>query len=338
MIYKVLFLINGVLALGLLLSGLDQWVNLVWFPGIHFLNLIVPLLVWANLVFFLFWAVFKRRNALLSLVVLCFAFFVVAPFFKLGSSEDVAKTGDFSILTLNAHEFDGPRWTGQRAYKGSIIEFVADQDADIICFQEFQYLGKNELSQYPYSYINHGSQEGEWYLWQAIYSKFPIINKGSLDFSDSYNNVIFADVVIQRDTVRIYNMHLQSLHFRLGNLKREEPQRLYQRLDRSIEVQDKQSRLIRKHMAGSTHKTIIAGDMNNTQFSHIYRKLKGEHRDTFQEKGEGLGSTYHMRFLPFRIDYIMADSRFRVVSHTNYDVILSDHKPIMASLGFAQDK
>ncbi|MEO1010324.1 MAG: endonuclease/exonuclease/phosphatase family protein, partial [Bacteroidota bacterium] len=79
-------------------------------------------------------------------------------------------------------------------------------------------------------------------------------------------------------------------------------------------------------------------DMNNTQFSGVYRKIKGNFRDSFQEKGFGFGSTFHLRFLPFRIDYVLADSRIEVMAHRNYDVVLSDHLPVMASFRFTEDK
>ncbi len=53
--------------------------------------------------------------------------------------------------------------------------------------------------------------------------------------------------------------------------------------------------------------------------------------DTFQEKGSGFGSTYNFKFLPYRIDFILADPEIDIKSHKNFDVRLSDHTPVMAS-------
>jgi endonuclease/exonuclease/phosphatase family metal-dependent hydrolase len=55
-------------------------------------------------------------------------------------------------------------------------------------------------------------------------------------------------------------------------------------------------------------------------------------KDTFLEKGKGFGRTLEFKFLPFRLDYIFADPAFEILSHKNYEVVLSDHFPVMASM------
>ena len=47
-------------------------------------------------------------------------------------------------------------------------------------------------------------------LGHAIYSKYPLINTHTFNFKDSYNNTIAADIIKGKDTIRIYNLHLQS--------------------------------------------------------------------------------------------------------------------------------
>ncbi|MEO1012540.1 MAG: hypothetical protein AAFX53_14635, partial [Bacteroidota bacterium] len=178
MIRKTVLFLNAIFAIGLFLSGLDQLIGLDSLSLIHFLNLLVPLLVGINLFFLVFWFVFKRSYTLLSLLVLFFALFAFEPFLRLFGSHSDTKAGDFNILTLNAHTFDGPKWTGKSGYKDKIINFVAEQNADIICLQEFQYLDENELPQYPYRYLNHFSERGKRYLRQIIYSKCPMVEKG----------------------------------------------------------------------------------------------------------------------------------------------------------------
>ena len=57
-------------------------------------------------------------------------------------------------------------------------------------------------------------------------------------------------------------------------------------------------------------------------------------KNTFLEKGSGLGTTLYLRFLPFRIDHILVPGEFEVVGHRNYDVDYSDHYPVRASFRF----
>ncbi|MBD09318.1 MAG: endonuclease, partial [Flavobacteriaceae bacterium] len=55
--------------------------------------------------------------------------------------------------------------------------------------------------------------------------------------------------------------------------------------------------------------------------------------DTFEEAGNGFGKSFDIKFFPLRIDFILADERFKVNGFKTYsDVNLSDHYPIKATL------
>ena len=61
-------------------------------------------------------------------------------------------------------------------------------------------LQKKVFKQYPYRYINNKQSNSENKVLQAIYSKYPIINKGFINFPNSGNNAIFSDILIHKDT------------------------------------------------------------------------------------------------------------------------------------------
>mgnify|MGYP003663557657 FL=1 len=86
------------------------------------------------------------------------------------------------------------------------------------------------------------------------------------------------------------------------------------------------------HKQESKYKMIICGDFNNTAYSYVYRKIKGDLKDTFKKAGNGFGRTYHFKYFPIRIDFIFADESFKVNTFKTYDDHLSDHFPIMTSL------
>jgi len=60
--------------------------------------------------------------------------------------------------------------------------------------------------------------------------------------------------------------------------------------------------------------------------------VKGDFTDTFTEAGKGFGETYSFFKYPLRIDFILADKKFKVNHHQNFDKDLSDHEPILARL------
>lgn len=266
----------------------------------------------------------------MSLSVLLLGYLTQGTFMKIFNSNDKIEDSDISLLTFNANGFKGLKWTNNPVSSEEIIAFINAQDADIACIQEFDHRKIKEFEQYPYRYVNY-IFSNEKRVVQSIMSKYPILQKGSLDFPNSKNNAIYADILIKEDTVRIYNLHLQSLSVRPGSIKKEEPQRLFNRLDKSFQKQQEQAKLVQEHSMKVSHKKIICGDFNNTEFSSVYKSIKGDMNDSFHEKGSGLGSTYIFKFLPFRIDFILTDPEIEIKSHKNFDVRLSDHTPIMAS-------
>lgn len=277
----------------------------------------------------------KEKQCLISIFVLLLGYFIHETFVKLINSNDEIKEDDISLLTFNTHSSMGVRWSRSPSFRNEIIDFIDEQDADIVCLQEFDDLrtGSQPFNKkYPHHYVNRELRfNNSFRVIQAIFSKYPIVNSGSLSFPESSNNAIYVDILLRQDTLRVYNIHLQSLQFRAGMLKREESQRLFKRLDKSFQKQQEQAKLIIDHCEELNYRRIISGDFNNSQFSSVYKIIKGDLNDTFLEKGLGLGSTYNFKFLPFRIDFILTDPEIEIKSHKNFNVQLSDHTPVMAS-------
>ena len=90
-------------------------------------------------------------------------------------------------------------------------------------------------------------------------------------------------------------------------------------------------------MAASRHPVIVCGDFNDVPNSYTYFTVKGDLQDAFLEKGSGFGRTLRMLSPTLRIDYILADQRFKVTQYHKIEVPYSDHYPILADLEFAKD-
>ncbi|MEM1259423.1 MAG: endonuclease/exonuclease/phosphatase family protein, partial [Bacteroidota bacterium] len=105
-----------------------------------------------------------------------------------------------------------------------------------------------------------------------------------------------------------------------------------------LKRQEEQVLTILEHIIVSPYPVLLAGDLNNTQFSKVYRVMRSDLQDSFLEAGSGFGKTFKIFDLPMRIDYIFADRHFEVTEHTNYNVELSDHEPVMARLRLKSDK
>ena len=80
--------------------------------------------------------------------------------------------------------------------------------------------------------------------------------------------------------------------------------------------------------------SLICVDLNNTAFSEAYRKLRGDRNDTFVEAGRGLGMSYSLGGIPYRIDFIFSTKQLKVLDHQTHNIKLSDHRPISAKLNW----
>lgn len=296
------------------------------------LSLVVPLLIIANLLFMLFWLLKRNGRFLYSLVVLAMAYISFGSFYHFGGEGQSPLGTDLKLMTYNVWGFNKNEWIKMPNIGEDIVDFIKEQDPDILCIQEHSRERYRQLRHFPYRSETPYSAKR---TVQAIFSKYPIIGQGSLDLPGTINNIIFADIVHGRDTLRVYNVHLQSFRIvpstaSFADGRRSE--RTYQRLVSTFTKQLEQAKIFRDHLDSSPYRTVVAGDFNNTQFSNIYKIIRGDLQDSFLKEGEGFGRTYKLFRLPIRIDYILADPRIQVIEHRNYDEKLSDHYPIMARL------
>lgn len=323
--WKVILVINLFVVLLLLIVCLRQYIGINRFFILSFLGFFVPFLVYANILFVLYWVLKRKLQFLISFSILVFGYFMNDTFIKFNNSNN-KEVADFSVMSFNAHGFSGFFKIDNPNVREDIVEYVLEENPDIVCFQEYNIEMSSMFKSYPHKYITPDTIDA---TPQAIFSKYPIVSKGTFDFENTINNAIYVDLKIKQDTVRVYNIHLESFRVRPGSLKREVPTNIFNRMSTAFQKQLEQAKLVKKHSLSVNYKTLICGDFNSTQYSNVYRILKGDLKDSFIEKGVGFGNTFDFRILPFRIDMILTD--LEIVSHKNYNIELSDHEPIKAS-------
>lgn len=332
---KIVFLMNAMAAFALLLSYLLPYVSPKMFPLLSVLSLAVPILIVINVLFLFFWAVQLNKKGILSLVALILGISHVSSLYKLrGKSADEIEDG-ISLMSYNVHSFNRFFWITSETIPQDISKLVKDQNPDVFCAQEYYNNPDIDFTQYlnKYEYFNHNSRE----LALVIFSKYPFINKGSLNFENTANNVIFADVAFPKDTIRIYNIHLQShrISSKTDDLAKADSQKLLKRIGVSFKRQQTQTEQLIEHMKSSPYRNIVMGDFNNTAYSYVYDKIRSENlQDTFKKAGKGFGKTFKFELFPARIDFILVPEEFEVLGFQSFDLELSDHYPILSKIKF----
>lgn len=336
---KIIFAINTLAALVLAISLIVAYVPAQLISFLAVVSLIVPFVVVLNLLFIIYWLLKRKRNFMLSSFLLLLWYLLLGSFYQFSNVEDNSdlKTDNtLSLMSFNARSFNELGQLKTAGIEDSIYRFVALHNPDIVCFQETLYAMKRNdaLNQYEYKFVDFVYGERRDKVIQSIYSKYPIVNIDSINFPNSSNNAIYADLLVAEDTVRVYNLHLQSYRIVPGlrTIQNEESSKLFKKSGRVILKQYEQAKLVRENMDATPYKKIVVGDFNNTQYSNVYQIIKGDLQDSFLEKGKGFGRTYDLWKFPLRIDYIMADENFEVLYHQNFDKRLSDHYPVMAIL------
>ncbi len=335
LIDKFIFLINSVFALCLLLSLIVPYIPPQKFPFLALLSLVVSPLFLINVLFFLFWLLRVKRQLLLSLIVLIVCAVQFNSFYRFDFGEAPSlKEHQLKVMNYNVRLFNIYDWIKDETIPKQIAQLITDSNPDVVSFQEYSGNENVNLDAYPHSFIHLVKQKPE--FGQAIYSKYPIINKGSLGFEDTSNNAIYIDIKKDNDTIRIYNIHLESMqvHENDVDFDQETSKRLMRRMAQSFQKQQSQAEVILKHSETTNHKTVIMADLNNTAFSYVYRRIKGTKKDAFAERGKGLGSTFVFKKIPLRIDFILTDRAFTINDFKTHTEELSDHFAISSVLSW----
>ncbi len=334
---RFVFILNIVSAVLLVLACTVPYIPAATFPYLSPLGLTVPLMVIIHLLFVVYWAIGRKRQVLLSVSLLVLGYFLMGPFIKLGFAEDTIEDEDLSIMSYNVRSFNKWREIDRPDVYERTFDFIVQEDPDIVCIQEVDYLKREDFQKYPFRHLKYIHMNDRVLI--GIFSKYPIVNEGTLDWPDSYNNGAFVDILYKKDTIRVYNLHLQSLKVKpkTDSLINKPFENVYKRLAKAFKKQTDQANFFLKHSKAVDYKKIVCGDFNNNQFSNSYRLVKGDLQDTFEEKGYGFGRTYNFLGIPLRIDFILADQAFEVRAHKNYDIRFSDHYPVMASFRLKEE-
>ena len=332
---KFIFIINILLALITLAGFLLPYVAPKKYPVLSVLSLGFPLLLLFNIFFLIYWGIQLKKQIILTLFVLLIGLPFYKLFYKLTGTEKEIETNDITLMSYNVHLFNKFDWMPNVDVTDDVAAFVKVHNADIVCLQEFTPNANFKLSGFKYKHIVTKGKYIQSGL--AIYSKYPIISRGDLDFNNSNNNAIYVDVNINGNLLRIYTMHLESI--KIGEDINTDPSEIYEKKSRKIfnklkkafKDQQEQAEQILKHREYVKSPVIVCGDMNNSAFSYVYRTIRGELNDSFVEAGKGFGKSYDFALFPARIDYILTDKQLEVKEFkTHQDFKKSDHFPVIS--------
>lgn len=359
--FRVLMLVVNIFAsTALLCSYAASFISPREFWLFAFFGIAYPIILSVNLLFIVFWLVQWNRMIFISLLTVLLGFGHVRAMFPFRFSEEETVRVPLKVLSFNVHSLYGKQTGGSVSEaRFRVTDFLAGEGADLVCIQEFYAIGEEYLK--TLHKFSRSINLGYFYFknyrefWQktkinaiATFSRYPIAGEGFFRQEDKSTFGIFTDIVVKGDTIRVYNLHLESI--RLGNddysfySQLTDPaadeknfskgsKKMIWKLKKAFILRSQQVETLRNHMNSCPYPVIICGDFNDTPTSFAYHQLSAGKKDAFISSGsEWIGSTYAGRFPAFRIDYILYDDHFSSVYYGRRDVELSDHYPIVAGL------
>lgn len=348
--------LTSVLAILLLSSLLVVWFKPSFLGGYVYIGFIFPALFIINILSFVYWVIRWRVQMLIPLGALVFTWSLWSVSYQTepSSSSTTSEGRELKILSYNVRMFDLYKWS-KRANSGKLmLDFINKSGADVVCFQEFLTGSQKNafterelshlLSNYPYSQIFYETNTGNLKDGLAIYSRYPIVNKLNVDFEQTSNSAMYVDVDVEGTRIRIFNLHLESLRLDKSQLEflnrmnyptYQEDEQKVEQIDKQIKnalvVRTSQALKINALVERSPIKTFVCGDFNDVPVSYVYRTIKGDLKDSFLSYGSGFGGTYYGFNIPFRIDYIFYDEDVECLGYKRFNLLYSDHMPIMGS-------
>jgi endonuclease/exonuclease/phosphatase family metal-dependent hydrolase len=332
-----------------------------WFVGL--LAIALPYLIAALILFFVIGILLRSAWFILPVIALAFGWHAVVNIIPFNSSSKFEFKKDpnaLRIMSWNVELFDIQEYKTHPEVKQRMLELINQFKPDIACFQEMvggdydraiNYLGdfKRALhfDHYYYSYNMRLDFDNRHHFGVIIFSKYPFINKQTvavapLDYNSTFQ---YVDVISGKDTIRVFNIHLQSLKFTPENLKyiRKpvlnsdttllESRNIMSKLKRAFLKRGVQAENIKKEINKSPYPVIVCGDFNDVPNSYAYAIIGKNLQNAFVEKGAGIGRTFSGISPTLRIDNIFIDKEFAVEQFVRVKKKLSDHFPIIADVG-----
>lgn len=321
-------------------------------------GLAFPVLWLVNLLLFALILMSKLRQITLILLILLLVTSPMMLKYYSISFSNGKKYYPYSILSYNVLGFSIPgEVSSQFTNMDSIHSFVNNHDFTVACFQEYPMKGAKHAQFYskmtndlklPYKHISQYNPQERGTLFTLLTaSEFPIIKQESLEYM-SQPFAIYSDIVFPEDTVRIYNLHLQSIKLtgekKLLNFHDENitPDNLIQHIKGAIlklriaflHRENQTARLI-ESLGKSPHPVILAGDLNDTPVSYTLAKISKGISDASMFRKNGFFRTYKLSAFPLKIDYLLHDKEIKVFKYTQFYSEISDHLAVSCNFSIS---
>ena len=332
----------------MLITGYAGCISPATSPWLTNAGLVFPVFLLINLGFLVFWLLVKPLWALIPFggMLICFGPIRTYTPFNVPAAPP---EGAIKVLSYNVWGF-GKEKDCDSTY--TTIRYIADSDADIVCWQEASTPSDVEAQLdslvYPkYKYrdtLKIGDAGGI-----GILSKFPILGHEHIPYKSEGNLSGAFRLDIHGEEVLVINNHLECTGISLeerqkfkemmkGEMNqrsaRQESRRLIDQMGESSQIRAPQALAVASYIRKHAYQSIICvGDFNDGPLSYTHRAIAKELNDCYVATANGPGISYHLSGFFVRIDNILCSDDWEPYAcKVDNSIQSSDHYPIVCWL------
>lgn len=339
---------TAVLSMFIILVGRFVSPEKMWYFSL--LGLIAPMVYIAVVLSLFYWIIrWKWLPATVTGIFVVLGLFHVPLYYKLDITKQYGEQkydrNNIKVLTFNVHNFYDENG---KSTVDSVFRFVQSLNPDIVCFQEYALdVPSRKQQDEKFRAYNFGSSKlPATSATMECMTKHRIIGAARMEDLGGTGVCITTDMVINDDTVRVFNLHLQTTsinsqdkdyisqgEFISDSTRETRFIQIARSLRRNNALRAHQVDMIHEEVARSPYPVILCGDFNDIPASYTYRKVAKGLDDSFSRQGRLFAHTFRGFFNMLRIDYILLSPELETVS---YEVVptgnISDHYPVTVRL------
>lgn len=321
-------------------------------PLVSLMTLAFPIFCLADALFVPLWLFVHRRLAWLPIA----GALLVAPFIldycplnrlnplRHSAEASAPDSAALAPITLLSYNIGGIREEEDRE---AFVRYLREQDADIVCLQEFSasYLNRASLLHLIDSAGYHSLATGS----KMLLSRFPILGDTlTITYPTRSNGSVGYWLAVGGDSVLVVNNHLESNHLtdeeksdyrglirdpHREKMKREGRHLLAKLTDAAVYRGAQTDTLCALIDRYAGHPMIVCGDMNDSPVSYTCQQLQRRLASCFRQGGTGPGISYTQRAFSFRIDHAFVSPHWQCTEcRIDRTLSVSDHYPLVARL------
>ena len=300
------------------------------------------------MLFLCVWLLFRKwKQVIATLIVLIICGGAILTYFSIHLKTKEIPADCIKIMTYNVMSF-GNITQHTDSDPHPILQYVIEQNPDIVCFQEYATHRKltndvirEALKTMPYYTFQSGSL--------AVFSKYPIASVRKIPIETWRNGACSVELDIDGRKVTLINVHLESNGISIDERVdyydfTSEPDRqklenfthmMFRRLMPAFKKRAGQAQIISEVIRENPNPyVVVCGDFNDTPISYARRTIKGGLKDAFVESGCGMGISFNRYRFLFRIDYILHGKNMKSYNSAVGGLKTSDHYPVCTYLQF----